>query len=154
MTLAQLAPLRRSPAEDAHGRRVARIAEALLLLAVFAVSYYLRCRYWIVAVGLESSYQDWASRHYFGGIAATYLSNADLLLQGRVAELSRAYPPGYRAVYPARGAIVIASSSTEPTEITVNHCGTGGFAPPFARHRRIPRRTAAKRDLSAAGRLG
>jgi 4-amino-4-deoxy-L-arabinose transferase-like glycosyltransferase len=97
MKLAELSPLTRNLG-DAHGRRLVGFLKASLLLAVFAFAYYLRHRYWIMSGGLEASYQTWASKHYFGGIAVVYLSNADLLLQGRVTELSRAYPPGYPAL--------------------------------------------------------
>ena len=67
------------------------------LFLVTAYAFYLRYLNWLAAGGLESNYLDWATKKYFGGIASAYLSNAQLLYEGRFADLGYTYPLGYPA---------------------------------------------------------
>lgn len=92
-----LLPIPPRQAGDAQRRQLHTTLKAALLLAIVALGYYLRYRYWILSGGLDASYSDWATQ-YYGGITPAYLGNAELLLHGRWAEMSRAYPPGYPAL--------------------------------------------------------
>lgn len=70
---------------------------AMLLLLICLLAFYLRMRAFFLLGGTSPDYLTWAAANYYGGIARIYLRNADLLLNGALESMSRAYPPGYPA---------------------------------------------------------
>ncbi len=73
-----------------------RAAAAGVLIAVWALAFWMRLQFIHLYGGCSSSYVEWARANYFGGITDFYLNAATALLHGQ-GYASLAYPPGYPA---------------------------------------------------------
>lgn len=82
---------------EAEGtRRLPRWVTAVALAVVAALGFWVRLQLWTIFGGVEPSYLEWATKHYFGGITSGYLNGARAILAGdRWPYLG--YTPGYSA---------------------------------------------------------